>query len=310
MILGETGAGKTALSELLGERLPIEVINCDVGQFYEPLTIGTAKPAWRQSPTTHHLFDVLNSPVDYSVADYRAAVATLIREIGERGHIPVLVGGSLFYAQSLFFPPGAGPTEDKLPENLEPLDAPALWQALRAIDPIRAAAISPFDIYRIRRALALWYTHGVLPSKHKPIYSSVVPDGQALVFFVTRERPELYAQIDQRTIQMMQAGWIEEVAGLHGSWHEFLMRKKLIGYPEIVQFLQSGHSDARELTRVIQQKTRNYAKRQGTFWRGLSRTLLSTRDNGVHIQEYNLTLSSVTLYIDHMVSLVNEQLNG
>jgi tRNA dimethylallyltransferase len=307
LILGETGVGKTAVSELLGEQLPIEIINGDVGQLYEPLTIGTAKPAWRTSSIPHHLFDICTQPVDYSVVDYRIAVKRLLGDITARNRIPVIVGGSLFYAMSLFFPPTSGTGSDQLPEQLAQLDAVALWHHLKTIDPVRAAALSPHDTYRIQRALAIWYDHGVIPSTQKPAYQ---PLGQALCFYVTRDRAQLYERINERTVQMLEAGWIDEVAGLNESWHDFLLRKKLIGYPDIVPFLRSGDGDMQRLTEQIQQKTRRYAKRQGTFWRFLSRMLRATGDNQVALYEYNLTLSPVTLYINHMVLLVKERLKG
>ena len=105
VITGPTGSGKTALSHKLGQSLPIEIINADIGSFYQPMTIGTAKPDWRNEVVPHHMFDILNEPGSFDVAQYRTRCFELIQEIEARGNYPVIVGGSMFYIHSLFFPP-------------------------------------------------------------------------------------------------------------------------------------------------------------------------------------------------------------
>ncbi len=105
IIFGPTGVGKTACADHIAKSQPIEIINMDMGQLYTPLTIGTAKPDWQSSPVTHHMFDIINDPVNFTVAEYRSKVAALVQEIWQRNKLPVLVGGSGFYVRSLLFPP-------------------------------------------------------------------------------------------------------------------------------------------------------------------------------------------------------------
>ncbi len=109
VITGPTGVGKTDFVQQLCQKLPfpVEVINGDVGQFYKPLSIGTAKPAYESEPVPHHLFDIMEKPEDYTVALFRERVARLMSDIWSRSAVPLIVGGSSFYIQSLYFPPRA-----------------------------------------------------------------------------------------------------------------------------------------------------------------------------------------------------------
>lgn len=114
VIYGPTGVGKTQLALDLAKDLPIEVINCDLGQFYTPLTIGTAKPDWQNQIVKHHLFDIVNDPVDYSAHDYFKACTNLMENIFDKEKIPVIVGGSGFYLKSLY---NQNIYEDNLKQN-------------------------------------------------------------------------------------------------------------------------------------------------------------------------------------------------
>src|SRR3990172_4748508 len=101
IIYGPTGVGKTDMALAIAERMPSEIVNMDVGQFYTPLSIGTAKPAWRSSPVPHHLFDILDTPKNITVVEYRTLLLKKINEIRDRGNLPIVVGGSGFYLYSL-----------------------------------------------------------------------------------------------------------------------------------------------------------------------------------------------------------------
>lgn len=294
-ILGPTGVGKTALSLELGKKIPIEVINGDTGQFYTPLTIGTAKPAWQTEPIPHHLFDVLATPENYTSVAYRKAVEERIVAIQERGATPVIVGGSFFYSRSLFF------RISELPEIRTTSIHAATWDALNALDPVRAAQIHPNDTYRIQRALMLWETTGMLPSHQKPSFDPI--SDTILVVYCSRTRDELYARINARVHTMIDQGWIDEVTNLPKIWKEFLRTKKIIGYTDIDSHLQNNDSQEK-LISSIQQKTRNYAKRQETAWRTFKKDIAPYKN--VELLELDLTLSPVHLYIDQLLSNFNE----
>ena len=171
--MGPTGVGKSDFAVQLAEQVQGEIINCDVGQFYEPLVIGTAKPDWQDALVPHHFFDVMNKPESFSVKNYRNQVASLIKSIVSRGKVPIIVGGSGFYVNALFFPPRdfeATYDSRSAEQQLQNLDHGNLWGELQNIDPKRAREIHPQDIYRLERALRLWYVTGNLPSSQKPVF--------------------------------------------------------------------------------------------------------------------------------------------
>lgn len=293
ILYGPTGVGKTDCALSLAERVSGEIINMDMGALYTPFSIGTAKPNWRSEAIPHHLFDVIDSPRQVTVVEYRALLIPILESIWQRGKVPILVGGSGFYLKSLFFPPQGAPIKDSdayanIPEN-------QLWQHLASIDPDRASAIDPHDLYRIKRALTIWYSTGQKPSLYVPTFLPIAPFA---LFFLTRDRKELYTRIDSRVIQMMQHGWIEEVQALLGTeWEYFIREKKIIGYDDILDYLASARSeqDKKSMIHSIQQKTRNYAKRQGTFWRSLQKDL---QDALAEYTDSDLVAQSIMREID------------
>lgn len=268
IITGPTGVGKTDLSIDMAQKLSGEIINIDSGQFYEPLSIGTAKPDWKNQPIEHHLFDIITNPVDFTVHEYRDIVIKKIKEIQAKGKLPILVGGSGFYIQSLFFPPQAV-TINK-PRAQQELNS---WQKLYEIDPVRANAIQKNDTYRIDRALDIWRTTGQKPSEYIPEYS---PEFDFEIVIVTRDRERLYQRINDRVEQMFAQGWFNEVSSLNSNWKQFLKAKKLIGYDDILRYSESESSDYDALVETIKQKSRNYAKRQLTFFRMLTKKIIKS----------------------------------
>lgn len=297
IIFGPTAVGKSALAEQLGTVLPIEIINMDMGQLYTPLTIGTAKPNWRQSPIPHHMFDVINQPRNYTVMEYNARVIPLIQEIKERGKIPVLVGGSAFYLQSLLFPP-------VLQEVVTTdVTSTGTWHELHAIDPERALHIHPHDSYRINRALHIWHTTGKKPSECGLSFN---PPGDFMLIFLTRDRSELYERINLRVEQMVHEGWFSECAGLIGTpWESFIESKGIIGYREMMAVARQV-TTLEKAVPVIAQRTRNYAKRQHTFWRMLQRKIMNIteRERRGMLNEVNLTLLDLDLYISQLSHII------
>lgn len=275
-IYGPTGVGKTDFALQLSKEYGwnTEIINIDVGQFYRPLSVGTAKPSIdEQALIPHHLFDCIDTPINFSVIEYRARFMTLIQEITARGKLPLVVGGSGFYLKSLFFPPDHITHTAANQDAYSQEDNDDSWALLNAVDPRRAGTIHPHDHYRIERALALWRTEKVLPSAHTA--QGTVAWNNTIVF-LWRDRPVLYERINQRVESMVRHGWLDEVRALQGTvWEEFIARKKLIGYHELFEMLKGCQSLAEYNATVatIQSKTRHYAKRQLTFWKFLTRSL-------------------------------------
>jgi len=285
-IAGPTAVGKTSLAEDLATCIPAEIINMDIGQFYQPLSIGTAKPLLGSYAMPYHFFDHFNTPQSLTVVAYAHMLQSLVPQVQARGHHAIIVGGSAFYLTSLFFPPQSlGSREGG---EIALLDGPStLWQQLNMIDPERARAIAPTDLYRLKRALTLWYATGRPPSTYKPQFCPLFANSH--IILVTRERDDLYQRINSRIQSMIETGWLEEVERIKGTeWESFVREKNLIGYPELLDYVHGlDHRPLEEIIAVISQKTRHYAKRQMTFFRRLQRLLAQE-------QYFNITVLNLT----------------
>ncbi len=265
IVSGPTASGKTDLANQLAIKFNGEIINADVGQFYTPFSIGTAKPDWKNQPVRNHLFDVLDTPKDFSVVEYKNLVLNKIIEIVSRGKLPILVGGSLFYLKSLYFPP-----MEKVKTNfIKKKDEVYSWEFLNKIDPERASKIHLNDKYRIDRALDIWYKFGIKPSDFKPLFN---PEFDSLFIYIDMPREELNKRINKRIQVMFEAGWVSEVEPfLNTPWELFLKQKGFIGYHEIIEWIKGGklQKDRERLLDNIACQTRRYAKRQYVFWKSL-----------------------------------------
>ncbi|OGB83078.1 tRNA (adenosine(37)-N6)-dimethylallyltransferase MiaA [candidate division TM6 bacterium RIFCSPHIGHO2_12_FULL_32_22] len=288
IISGPTGVGKTDfVDQMLNKKNNAEVINIDMGQFYEPISIGTAKPDYKATKYKQHLFDIIKEPVDFDVAQYRKLVIDKINELWGKNILPLLVGGSAFYIQSLLFPPG----ETDFPE-IDFLDVSneKLWQKLNSVDPERAKQININDRYRLERALTIWEATNQKPSEFVPQIDLFADKIE--IFILTREREKLYKRIDERVIEMINSGWIDEVKNLSSSWRNFLKKKKLIGYDDIINYLENN-LDKNELISTIQKKTRNYAKRQMTFYRKMEKDI--SKFNSVQKEQNSIILNWIQI---------------
>lgn len=311
IISGATATGKSMLALELAKKISGEIVNADIGSFYTPLTIGTAKPDWKadskqmvdgkEIEIKHHLFDILDQADNFTVVQFRERLKILFQEIWDRGNTPILVGGSAFYIKSFFYSQCDIPDTGKWTDQLEAstLSTSELWQELYEIDPDRARCILKGDSYRIIRALAIFKATGKKPSLFQQQTEPLAP----FHFIVcTRKREELYKKIDDRVLQMLDGGWRKEVEKIRGTaWQDFLMKKKLIGYDDLLNFEDQEKPLSNEIIALIQQKTRNYAKRQIIFLNKLEKELKEAIDSGDligQVDEICLTLCDVGLYIN------------
>jgi len=310
IISGSTGTGKTDFAQKLGQILPIEIVNADIGSFYKQLTIGTAKPDWQSSTIPHHFFDILDQPINWTAPQFRQELKILLPQIWERGNIPVIVGGSAFYIQSFFYKNYELLLPDQdLIAKLEMQSSDVLWKQLHTIDAQRAEQINPQDQYRLVRALAIWYTQGQKPSDFAQIFD---PLSHFYFINLTRDREQLYSMINQRVDMMMQAGWLQEVQTLmiDQSWIDFLCKKKMIGYDDLIRY-QLGHfaeQDYQEVLNLIKQRTRNYAKRQITFLKRLIHNVQKDSSNvqkSTVLQEYDLTQVDIDFIIQDLLCKIS-----
>lgn len=311
IVSGPTGVGKTDLVRDLANKLMfnVAIVNADMGQLYAPLSIGTAKPNIKNETISHYLFDILDMPINYTVADYRKKLINSMNELWSKNIVPIVVGGSGFYIKSIFFPqPVVNQMQAQKKQAYKNLNVQELWNRLNKVDPERAAMINHNDRYRLERALDIWEQTGQKPSNYKLTFD---PPGYCAFIFLTRDRDDLYKRINKRVDVMLNSGWIEEVKSLDTSWHSFLIEKKLIGYPEIISYLQEPQGGL--LVEEIAKKTRAYAKRQLTFWKSLSKMLHKADPDCRYIKyidEVNLTLLDIDLYIGQLSDKLNNIYNS
>ena len=310
IIFGPTGVGKTGLAEELAAHMPAQLVNCDIGQFYTSLSIGTAKPDYKSSSLKQHLFDIIDEPKYFNVCQYRELVLNVMQDIWREDKLPILVGGSGFYLRSLLFPPISDEDSDctKQDNKIKKNNGEQLWKKLNKIDSKRASQIKKEDTYRICRALEIWEKTGQKPSAFTPVYNF---PSNFLFVFLNRERQELYVRINMRTYQMITEGWVEEVKELLSTpWEQFLLKKKIIGYDDIISFLKGAQTkqDLQSTIEIIQKKTRNYAKRQVTFFRSfeklLQKAIEETKEKEAvtsSVKTVDLSLSNSDMYVKQLL---------
>lgn len=309
MIVGPTGVGKSDFAERCAASMDGIIVNGDMGQLYKPLSIGTSKPDLSRVTVPHMLFDIIDSPLNFSAHAYRESIASLLKEEAYRSRPIFIVGGSLFYFLNLFFVV-SGPSLDGLRDESGHGEAQAgesLWQRLSRLDPERAMRIAPGDRYRIERSLRA-LDGGSVPSAWSQATFTPVAHNFHLIH-LTRERDELYGRINERVKQMLSSGWLEEVARLDESWKSWLCHKKIIGYSELIADLSVNDSCCyassavrQETISAIQKRTRNYAKRQITFWKMLKKRVSVYAP--ARVGEINLTLLSDDLYLKKFLTLL------
>ena len=270
-IVGPTACGKSSLALAVAEQLACEIISADSMQVYRGLDIGTAKPdATELALVPHHLVDVAEPDEDFSVARYQALGREAIACVEARGRLPVVVGGTALYVRALlrdydFAMPGADPElRRELAREAAQHGQAQLRAELERVDARAAARIHPNDLRRTIRALEVWRLTG------QPL-SATWRSGRllydALLVGIDLDREVLYRRIDARVDQMVRRGLVEEVRSLvargFGSW---LVSGQALGYKEIAEHLE-GRATLEDAVARIKQATRNYAKRQLTWFR-------------------------------------------
>jgi tRNA dimethylallyltransferase len=276
--MGPTASGKTAVAVQLATTLPCEIISVDSALVYKGMNIGTAKPdadLLRRAP--HHLIDVIEPHESYSAARFRDDALALMREITERGNIPLLVGGTMLYFKALVEGlndlPEADSTIRLIIETMADEEGwPALHEKLRKVDPETAARLEPADAQRIQRALEIFYITGRsmtdLLKKPKYVYFPYTPIRIALL---PGDRAALHERIAQRFDAMLEAGLVEELRGLREDYglEPEMPSMRCVGYRQAWDFLDNRISRA-ELREQGIAATRQLAKRQLTWLRGMS----------------------------------------
>ena len=275
VVTGPTATGKSALGVALARRLGGEIISADSMQVYRGMDIGTAKitPAEMQG-VPHHLLDVASPEEDYSAARWVAAAAAAAEDIFARGRIPILVGGTGLYIDSLlsgrdFALSGGGtPLREELSAEYDRIGGEAFRERLRLVDPDRAEQLHPADKKRLVRAMEVWRLTGEPISLHDARTRSLPPRWDSLRVALTyTDRAALYSRIDRRVDEMVAAGLFDEVDRLlKAGLSPRCTAMQAIGYKESAQYLL-GRCDRETAVEEIKRGSRRYAKRQLTWLR-------------------------------------------
>ncbi|MEU6780937.1 tRNA (adenosine(37)-N6)-dimethylallyltransferase MiaA [Nonomuraea angiospora] len=264
-VVGPTAAGKSDLAVDIALRLRGECVNADSMQLYRGMDIGTAKltPA-EQRGVPHHLLDVWDVTVTASVAEYQK----LAREVIDSVEVPVLVGGSGLYVRAaideLEFPGTDPEIRARLEGELAERGPAPLYERLRDLDPVAAAAILPSNGRRIVRALEVIEHSGRPFSATMPGYDAVYPSVQ---IGLEVPRPELDERIALRVERMWRAGLVEEVRGLLGQGlAEGRTASRALGYAQVIRFLEGEWSEEQAIEETVR-TTRRFARRQESWFR-------------------------------------------
>ena len=263
-ILGATGVGKSGFAIKLAKLFNGEIISADSVQIYKQLNIGSAKITTAQMQgIVHHAIDILNPQQEFSVFEFVELTKSLISQINKKGKLPIIVGGTGLYVKALVegYDFGGSGKNAEFRNQLWQKSQDELYQMLMQQNAQRASEIDKNDKKKLIRALEI-QKFGAKPQSHGT-------DINFLVFALTMPRETLYQKINARVDEMIKQGLITEVEGLKKQGLSVENQSmKAIGYKEVLSYL-NGEVNRQEMIDLIKQHTRNYAKRQMTFIRGM-----------------------------------------
>ena len=271
VVCGATASGKTSLAIACAKKLNTQIISADSLLVYRGLNIGTAKPTEDEKDgVVHHLIDVVDPTKEFSVSDYEKVALPIVEKLLEEGKTPIICGGTGFYINSLLYKSQFGNVganeeirafyEKVLKENGNEY----LHGILKEKDPESAKILHPNDSKRIIRALEIFDVTGKRKSEQK---DEPIPRFEFVCVSIDYPREELYRRINLRVEKMFENGLKEEVFRLmENGVQETSQCMQGIGYKEVIEGIKNGQTD-NEIKEIIQKNTRNYAKRQITFFK-------------------------------------------
>ena len=276
VILGPTASGKSALALALAEKTGAEIVSADSRQIYRELDIGAAKPSPEAlRKVRHHFVNEKNIGEPFSAGDFAAEAAERIRNIHRKGIRAVVAGGSTLYLEGLLegfadLPPADPEIRKRLLEELESVGKEELYKKLLLKDPLQAATLDPTKTQRLIRSLEIIEITGVSVTELQAAGKKLNGDLRFFTAGLSMPRPLLYERINRRTEEMIDAGLPDEATRLFQKYRTLLENGKIpalqsVGYQELFQYLE-GKIGFEGAVNLIKQHTRNYAKRQLTFF--------------------------------------------
>ena len=277
VILGPTASGKTELAFRIARKIGGEIISADSRQIYRGMDIGTAKPPkWMLEEVKHHFIDEKEIGEPFSAGDFADEAVKRIRELRQRSITPIVAGGSTLYLEGLLkgfaeLPPADPEIRARLTHELERHGAKVLYRRLEALDPEQARTLDPTKSQRLVRSLEIIEISGSTVTALQQKTSGTPLGIDFAVIGLDLPREALYDRINRRASAMMQAGLEAEARILYDQFREEWRSKNLnalatVGYRELFEHFEGLH-DLDTAISLIAQHTRNYAKRQLTFFR-------------------------------------------
>ena len=273
-VIGPTASGKTKLAVHLAKAYDGEVVSCDSMQIYKHMDIGTAKPTPEEMEgVRHHLIDIIEPGEDFSVGKYVQLADACVQDILSRGRTVIIAGGTGLYVDSLisgrtFAPVPQTGKREALEARMREAGGEAMLEALRAVDPEAAQRLHPADEKRIIRALEVYEETGKTITQHNLETQAIPPRYRPVWLGLDyADRAVLYRRIDLRVDLMLQAGLLDEIRALLAiGVSPDTTAMQAIGYKEFFGALD-GSCTLEEAAELCKQRSRNYAKRQLTWFR-------------------------------------------
>ena len=278
---------KDSVINRISKKINGEIVSCDSMQIYKYMNIGTAKPdAQEMQGIRHYLLDIVEPNERYSVADYKRDAKKAIKEIIEKGKVPIIVGGTGLYLDSLIYEIEYQNIEfdaeyrEKLEKQVEEIGLETLYEEAKKIDPEAIEKISSNDKKRILRILEIYNATGKNKTEQEKESRKKEVEYDYRVFAINWDREVLYNRINKRVDIMIEQGLIEEVKEILKKYDEFPTAMQGLGYKEVVQYLK-GEYTKEEMIEKLKMETRRYAKRQLTWFRKNKQTIWLDGENGI-----------------------------
>lgn len=304
ILSGPTAAGKTALSINLAKKINGEIISADSMQVYKGMDIGTAKiKKDEMQEVPHHLIDIIEPSEEWNVSLFKEKTVEAMDGIYSRGHIPVIVGGTGFYIQSVLYDidfskeDGDMTLRKELEAYANEKGVNALHELLREKDPKSAEIIHANNVKRVIRALEYFEKNKKPISEHNEMERAKASPYNAAYFVLTRNRDRLYEGIDKRVDIMLDEGLLQEVSELQSKgYNRSYVSMQGLGYKEILDYLE-GNITLQEAVYILKRDTRHFAKRQLTWFRREKNVIFINKD------EYQ----NEDKVLDYMLKLLKEK---
>lgn len=280
VICGATASGKTALSVACAKAFNGEIISADSMLVYKGLDVGTAKPTIEERQgIPHYLIDVIDPKESFSVSDYEGVALPIVEELLRRGKMPILCGGTGFYINSILYKSqfgNVGANEEiraKYEALAEEKGKEFVHNILKEKDPESAEKLHPNDLKRVIRALEIFDITGKAKSEQQ---DTPTPRFDFISVSIEYPREKLYERINLRVDEMFKQGLMNEVRGLLNSGvTEDMQCMQGIGYKEVAEGIRIGATEE-EIKELVKKNTRNYAKRQQTFFKRMQNHVFLT----------------------------------